>query len=119
MAGECGAMSKACDRILASVREARAWARGEPVEGFRVHVPDSIDVAAIRDRAGLSQARFAAQIGVPVATLRNWESGRRRPDGPARVPLPMNQKTRPNVLEHPGTAALRGTSGRHPTTPVA
>src|SRR3546814_1175643 len=80
IAGECGAMSKAGDRILASVREARAWARGEPVEGFRVHVPDSIDVAAIRDRAGLSQERFAAQIGVPVATLRNWESGRRRPD---------------------------------------
>src|SRR3546814_18153196 len=81
MAGECGAMSKACDRILASVREARAWARGEPVEGFRVHVPDSIDVAAIRDRAGLSQERLAAQIGVPVAKLRNWERGRGRPDG--------------------------------------
>lgn len=98
-------MSKAGDRILASVHEARAWARGEAVEGFRVHVPDSIDVAAIRARAGLSQERFAAQIGVPVATLRNWESGRRRPDGPARVLLALIEKRPTIVMEMLGTAA--------------
>src|SRR3546814_4260532 len=85
--------------MCASVREGRAWVRGETVGGVRVHVPDSIDVAAIRARAGLSQERFAAQIGVPVATLRNWESGRRRPDGPARVLLSLIEKQPTIVME--------------------
>jgi hypothetical protein len=44
--------------------------------GFRVHFPPGGDAAAIRKRTGLSQAAFARQIGVPVATLRNWEQGR-------------------------------------------
>ena len=42
------------------------------------------DAAAIRRRAGLSQTEFAAALDVPVATLRNWEQGRRAPRGPAR-----------------------------------
>jgi putative transcriptional regulator len=51
-----------------------------------------IDVPGIRQRTGLSQAAFAESIGVPVATLRNWEQGRRNPDGPARVLLAMLEK---------------------------
>jgi putative transcriptional regulator len=38
------------------------------------------------------QTAFAKQIGVSVATLRNWEQGRRRPDGPARVLLALLAK---------------------------
>lgn len=41
------------------------------------------DVAAVRRFVGLSQPQFAAALGISVATLRNWEQGRRRPDGPA------------------------------------
>jgi putative transcriptional regulator len=40
-----------------------------------------IDVAAIRNRLGLSQDRFAQRFGFPVATLRHWEQGIRRPRG--------------------------------------
>ena len=43
-----------------------------------------IDVQAIRKRTGLSQTAFASRIGVPVATLRNWEQGRVKPDPAAR-----------------------------------
>jgi len=46
-----------------------------------------IDVRATRQRLGLSQAAFAAKFGFQPATLRNWEQGRTRPDGPARVLL--------------------------------
>jgi putative transcriptional regulator len=42
------------------------------------------DAALIRQQAGLSQAAFAAVLDVPIATLRNWEQGRRAPRGPAR-----------------------------------
>ena len=46
-----------------------------------------VDVKAVRQRLGKPQAAFARMIGVSVATLRNWEQGRRRPEGPARALL--------------------------------
>lgn len=75
-----------CQRLA---RIGYCGARGEHVPGLRVHFPSGGDVAAIRKRTGLSQTAFARQIGVPVATLRNWEQGRRCPDGPARVLLAL------------------------------
>jgi putative transcriptional regulator len=41
------------------------------------------DVAALRRFVGLSQTQFAQAMGISVHTLRNWEQGRRRPQGPA------------------------------------
>ena len=41
------------------------------------------DVSALRRFVGLTQAQFAEAMGISVHTLRNWEQGRRRPDGPA------------------------------------
>ena len=41
------------------------------------------DVVALRRFVRLTQAQFAAAIGISVHTLRNWEQGRRHPDGPA------------------------------------
>jgi putative transcriptional regulator len=41
------------------------------------------DVAALRRFVGLSQARFAKALGISLHTLRNWEQGRRQPEGPA------------------------------------
>jgi DNA-binding transcriptional regulator YiaG len=41
------------------------------------------DIVALRRFVGLTQARFAEAMGISVHTLRNWEQGRRHPDGPA------------------------------------
>jgi putative transcriptional regulator len=41
------------------------------------------DVAALRRFVGLSQSEFAKAMGISVHTLRNWEQGRRHPEGPA------------------------------------
>jgi len=41
------------------------------------------DVAALRRFVGLTQAQFARAMGISVHTLRNWEQGRRSPEGPA------------------------------------
>jgi putative transcriptional regulator len=46
-----------------------------------------IDVRSVRSVTGLSQARFAELLGLELATLRNWEQGRRSPTGPARALL--------------------------------
>jgi putative transcriptional regulator len=46
-----------------------------------------IDVAKLRAKLGLSQEKFAIEFGLDVSTVRSWEQGKRRPDGPARVLL--------------------------------
>jgi putative transcriptional regulator len=62
-----------------------------------VKVPEP-NVAAIRSKTGLSQPAFARSIGIPLGTLKNWEQGRRRPEGPARVLLALIDK-RPAIVQ--------------------
>lgn len=97
-------MSKSADSVMRGLDEALAWARGEDVPGLVVHIPEDIDAAAIRKTAGLSQPKFAERIGVSLATLRQWEQGRRVPTGPARVLLAMLAKN-PRVVEETLNAA--------------
>ena len=52
--------------------------------------PQAATSPAVRDlrrRARLTQLEFAARLGVPVETIRNWEQGKRMPRGPARALL--------------------------------
>lgn len=58
----------------------------------------AVDVKAIRRRLGLHQAQFAAQFGFAPVSVRNWEWGRRIPDGPARILLALIGKY-PDVVE--------------------
>jgi putative transcriptional regulator len=74
------------DNLTASIREAGRIRRGQ-AKPSRVSEFAPVDVKAIRQRLGKSQAEFARMIGVSVATLQNWEQGRRRPEGPARALL--------------------------------
>lgn len=53
----------------------------------RLRIVKPMDVAAIRAKTGLSQARFAEAVQISPHTLRNWEQGRRAPEGPARALL--------------------------------
>lgn len=92
-------MSDAYKSIKKGLEESLAHAKGKDA-GARVHqveVPEP-DVAAMRAQAGLSQAEFARSIGVAVGTLRGWEQGRRRPDGPARVLLALIER-RPGIVQ--------------------
>lgn len=80
-------MSKAGKRILASIRKARTFARGETDTGFAVHVPDAVDVRAIRKRLALTRVAFANRFGFSPDAVKEWETGRRTPDRSARVLL--------------------------------
>ena len=77
--------------LVASVREAGKVRRGtrKPSRAFDFKPQD---VKTIRERLGKSQPEFALMIGVSVGTLRNWEQGRRTPDGPARALLQVASK---------------------------
>jgi putative transcriptional regulator len=52
-----------------------------------VEMPAAPAVRDLRRRARLTQLEFAARLGVPVETIRNWEQGKRMPRGPARALL--------------------------------
>lgn len=52
----------------------------------------------VRRRVGLSQTEFAKRIGVPVATVRNWEQGKRSPHGPARALLRVLDRIPKSVI---------------------
>ena len=61
-----------------------------PAAVRRLSESESIEAAyarGVRGRTGLTQAAFAARIGVPIETVRNWEQGKRSPRGPARALL--------------------------------
>ena len=72
--------------LVESIKQGGAIIRGE-MPPSRVFTYDSPDVQAIRQQYGLSQEKFAQLLGISVATLRNWEQGRRKPEGPAQVLL--------------------------------
>ena len=73
-------------KLVASVKQAGKIRRGE-MKASHVFNLKPVDVRAIRNKLGLSQGDFATMIGVSVATLQNWEQGRRRPEGPAQALL--------------------------------
>ena len=84
--------------LLASVQQGGAILRGEkqPSREFNF---DNPDVKAIREQYGLTQSKFAELLGISIATLRNWEQGRRRPEGPARILLSVAAKHPEAILD--------------------
>ena len=63
------------------------------------------DVAALRRFVGLSQVEFAQALGISVSTLRNWEQGRRTPEGPAIALLRIAARHPRIIRENLGKAA--------------
>ncbi len=72
--------------LVTSIKEASDIKRRsrQPSRIFEIR---PVDIKAVRQKLRRSQSEFALMIGVSVATLQNWEQGRRRPDGPARALL--------------------------------
>ena len=72
--------------LLESVKQGAAIMKGEAQPSRTFEFPET-EVHALREQFGLSQDKFANLVGISVGTLRNWEQGRRKPEGPARVLL--------------------------------
>jgi putative transcriptional regulator len=77
--------------ILDGLRELKSGEHGRVI-----NVPD---VASIRTKTGLSQARFAVLLGVSVRALQDWEQGRRAPSGAARTLLMVADRSPHALLE--------------------
>ena len=95
------------DELVESIRQAGKIHRGEegPSRKF-VFEPEA--VRAIREKLDKSQSEFAQMIGVSVATLQNWEQGRREPEGPARALLVVAAKAPGVVAKALASATRRG-----------
>jgi putative transcriptional regulator len=85
------------EELKQSLREAKLIKRGQlrPGRVFRVNLESNI--VRVRGKLGLSQSKFAAILGISPDTLQNWEQGRRKPTGPAKVLLRIATK-HPEVL---------------------
>ena len=79
------------EEILQGLREIKRHEYGRVI-----NIPN---VAKIREKTGLSQARFAELLGVSVRTLQDWEQGRRGPSGAARTLLLIAAKNPQALLE--------------------
>ena len=62
---------------------ARAIPRSQRDRILRGQIDSGRDIVALRRFTGLTQQQFAEALSISVHTLRNWEQGRRRPEGPA------------------------------------
>ena len=88
--------NKSFDELLASASEAKEILakKRNPSRTFYIEEPNAKE---IREKYQLTQMEFAKMLNISVATLRNWEQGRRKPEGPARVLLNV-ANSNPEVL---------------------
>ena len=88
--------NKSFDELLSSVSEAKEILakKRNPSRTFYIEEPNAKE---IREKYHLTQMEFAKMLNISVATLRNWEQGRRKPEGPARVLLNV-ANSNPEVL---------------------
>ena len=84
---------RAFDKIMAGLNDAVeiAHGRADPAT-YRVHVPEVVDVRAIRDKLAMTQEQFAARFGFSKSAVRDWEQGRKRPEASTRVFLTVIAK---------------------------
>ncbi len=82
-------------RELTNEDFARAIPRRQRERIMRGQIDPVKDIVALRRFTGLTQEQFAQALSISVHTLRNWEQGRRRPEGPALALLRV-------AARHPG-----------------
>lgn len=92
-------MSKFGNELIKSLKQAAAHAKGRKTPGLRVTTVQVPDVRAIRRSLRMSQQRFAVAYRIPLATVKNWEQGRRHPDAPAAAYLLAIQRRPMEVMK--------------------
>ncbi len=89
------------NELVTSIEQGGVILRGKKASSRSLRI-ENPDVTAIRRHLGLTQQKFAELLGISLATLRNWEQGRRRPEGAARVLLCVAAKYPRAVLDTVG-----------------
>ncbi|MGA7633661.1 MAG: hypothetical protein WCB11_23105 [Terriglobales bacterium] len=98
------------EQMMDGLNDVEAFLAGEQ-EGFKAHVPQDVDVKAIRSRLGMTQARFSDTFGFSLDAIKHWEGGRRTPEAPARTLLTVIGKNPAAVLTALNPAAFAAAVG--------
>jgi putative transcriptional regulator len=105
------------EQMMDGLNDVEAFLAGEQ-EGFKAHVPHDVDVKAIRNRLGMTQARFSDTFGFSLDAIKHWEGGRRTPEAPARTLLTVIDRNPAAVLNALSPAAFAANVGSAKPTPV-
>jgi len=98
------------EQMMDGLNDVEAFLAGKQ-EGFRAHVPQEVDVKAIRNRLGMTQARFSDTFGFSLDAIKHWEGGRRTPEAPARTLLTVIDRNPAAVLTALNPAAFGAAVG--------
>jgi putative transcriptional regulator len=98
------------EQMMNGLDEVDAFLAGER-EGFKSHVPQDVDVKAIRNRLGMTQAKFSDTFGFSLDAIKHWEGGRRTPEASARTLLTVIDKNPAAVLTALQPAAFAAAVG--------
>src|SRR5271157_736445 len=90
-------MKTAFEELMTGLDEVQAFLAGER-KGFKVHVPDEVDVKSIRTKLNMTQSRFSETFGFSLDAIKHWEGGRRTPEAPARTLLTVIEKNPAAVI---------------------
>ncbi|MGD0414365.1 MAG: type II toxin-antitoxin system MqsA family antitoxin [Terriglobales bacterium] len=99
-------MKTAFAELMTGLDEVQAFLAGER-KGFKVHVPDEVDVKSIRNKLNMTQSRFSETFGFSLDAIKHWEGGRRTPEAPARTLLTVIDKNPAAVITALHPEALR------------
>src|SRR6202161_3300982 len=102
-------------QMMDGLNDVEAFLAGEQ-EGFKAHVPRDVDVKAIRNRLGMTQARFSDTFGFSLDAIKHWEGGRRTPEAPARTLLTVIDRNHAAVLTALNPAAFAAAVGSSKST---
>ncbi len=91
-------MNSTFESIKKGLEEAVEHSKGKKVP-VRIFHPEPVNVKIIRQKTRLTQDEFAAAFGISVATLRHWERGDRKPQGPALVLLNLVRRSPDTILK--------------------
>jgi len=103
------------EQMMDGLNDVEAFLAGKQ-EGFKAHVPQDVDVKAIRNRLGMTQAKFSDTFGFSLDAIKHWEGGRRTPEAPARTLLTVIDKNPAAVLTALNPAAFAAAGPSKPTT---
>jgi len=104
------------DEMMQGLDEVDGFLAGKQA-GYRVSVPEQVDVKSIRKRLHMTQAGFSAAFGFSLDAVKHWEGGRRTPESSARAFLTVISKNPMVVLgalhsEVPKAKAGKVSSGK-------
>ena len=105
------------EQMMDGLDDVEAFLAGKQ-EGFKAHVPHEVDVKAIRNRLGMTQAKFSDTFGFSLDAIKHWEGGRRTPEAPARTLLTVIDKNPAAVLTALNPAAFAAAAGSSKSSAV-